>query len=128
MKRVLTAILPVLAVWGVYFFKGRIYFRLYPVIMSLIAFSFFFISLFRTPVCETFARRMRGDLDEKGIRYCRKLTVVWTVFLAFNSMASLVSVFLSPGVWAFYNGFLSYLLMGGLFLGEFIYRRRVLNV
>lgn len=128
MKRVLTAILPVLAVWGVYFFKGRIYFRLYPVIMALIAFSFFFISLSRTPVCEAFARRMRGDLDEKGVRYCRKLTVVWTVFLAFNFMASLASVFLSPGVWVFYNGFLSYLLMGGLFLGEFIYRRRVLNV
>lgn len=128
MKRLLTAVIPVLAVCGVCLFKDRIYFRIYPVIMGLIAFSAFLLSLFSTPLCERVARARHGDLPPEGVGYCRRLTVVWTVFLALNSLVGLVTVFLPLGVWIFYNAFLSYLLIGALMLGEYLYRRRALDV
>ncbi|EYU47959.1 putative membrane protein [Acinetobacter baumannii 1457504] len=46
-------------------------------------------------------------------------------FLFCNALIALSTVlFTSTQVWVIYNGFISYVLMGILFLGEFILRKR----
>ena len=114
-----------LVVWGLYFLRANVWFRLYPAVMVAIALIVFSVSLFRTPVVETVARRMGDDLDARGVAYCRRVTVVWTVFLCAHLAVTVATAFASREVWAFYNGFLAYVLMGALFLGEWLVRRRI---
>ena len=71
---------------------------------------------------------MSGELDERGVMYCRRLTVVWTVFLACHLAVTVATVFMPMKAWAVYNGFVAYVLIGSLALGEFVYRKRVLGV
>ncbi len=128
MKRIIKTSIPILAVWGVYFYKDMVCLRLYPAAMTALAFSFFFVSLFRVPLCEKIARKTGARLDAKGVEYCRRLTILWASLLALNFCVSLVTVFLSAEAWAFYNGFVSYVLMGSFALGEYIYRKKILHV
>lgn len=116
-----------LVVWGLYLVKANIYFRLYPVVMVALALGTFAYTLFpnRTPLVETFARKMGEALDQRGLAYCRRVTWVWTLFLAVHLLVTLATVFLSYEVWALYNGLIAYLLMGTLFVGEWIVRRRI---
>lgn len=122
---VLRLALTPLVVWGIYLLKANVWFRLYPAVMVAVVFAFFAFSLFRTPIVECFARRMGEKLDERAVAYCRRVTQVWTAFLALHLVVTLATVFASYGVWAFYNGFLAYVLMGALFAGEFFVRKRV---
>lgn len=122
---VLRLALTPLVVWGIYILKANVWFRLYPAVMVALALAFFAFSLFRTPIAECFARRMGENPDERGIAYCRTVTRVWTAFLAVHLAVTIATVFASYGVWAFYNGFLAYVLMGALFAGEYVVRRRV---
>lgn len=114
-----------LFVWGVYLLKANVWFRLYPVIMVAIALAAFAISLFRRPLVETIACRMGERLDARGVAYCRNVTRLWTAFLAVHLAVTVATVFASYEIWAVYNGFVAYVLMGALFLGEWLYRRRV---
>ena len=113
-------------VWGLYLLKANVWFRLYPAVVVAVAFSLFASSLvFGTPLAERFARRMGEQLDERGVAYCRKATVAWTVFLAIHLAVTLATVFCaSREVWAFYNGCLAYVLIGLMFAGEWLVRRR----
>jgi uncharacterized membrane protein len=43
-----------------------------------------------------------------------------------GALAAYTAVFASREAWALYNGVIAYLLMGGLFAGERLLRRRVL--
>lgn len=125
MKRVLPALL---VVWALYFLKARVWFRLYPAVMVALALVLFSVSLFRTPLVEVFARKMGETLDAKGVLYCRKVSRVWVAFLSVHLVVTVATVFLSREIWVFYNGFLSYVLMGSLLLGERLYRRKVHRV
>lgn len=118
------ALMPVL-VWAIYLMKGNLWFRLYPAVMVAFAFASFFISLFKTPIVELIARRMGDNLDSKAVGYCRVVTSVWTVFLGLHLLVTIGTIFASLEIWAFYNGFLAYVMMGLLFVGEWIIRRRV---
>ena len=88
-------------------------------------FAFFLISLFRTPAVEVFARRMGEAIDDRVKEYCRKVTLVWVGFLAVHFLMTLATVFASYEIWAVYNGFVAYVLMGTLFVGEWLVRRRI---
>lgn len=114
-----------IVVWALYLIRANIWFRLYPAVMVSVALAAFAVSLFRTPLVEVFARRMGESLDDRGVAYCRRVTVVWTVFLSAHLAVTLATVFASREVWALYNGFIAYVLMGALFLGEWLYRRRI---
>lgn len=127
MKTAARIILGLAIVWLIYFAKANVYFRYYPVLTVSLFLAVFLISLFRTPMVEVFARRMGERLDEKGIAYCRKVTIAWVVFLTLNLGVTVWTVFLSREAWVLYNGCISYLLMGLMFLGEFIIRKRVRN-
>ena len=68
---------------------------------------------------------MGEDIDTRAQRYCRNVTRVWAAFLAVHFLVTLGTVFASYETWVFYNGFLAYIMMGLLLVGEFIVRRRV---
>ena len=110
-----------------YLLKANVWFRLYPAVMVAVALAAFALSLFRRPLVEVFARRMGETLDARGVAYCRAVTVVWTIFLAAPLAVAIATVFGSLDVWALYNGVFAYGLMGALFLGEWLWRRRVLR-
>lgn len=117
--------LPPLVVWGLYVLRANVWFRLYPAVMAAFALSVFAASLFRTPLAEVFARRMGERPGPRGVAYCRAVTRVWTAFLAAHLAVTVLTVFASHEVWAVYNGLVAYVLMGLLFAGEWIVRRRV---
>lgn len=103
--------------------------RLYPVFMTgaiLIAFA---STLVNPPsMIERFARLAEPDLPPSGVAYTRKVTIVWCAFLALNFCVALwTALYASLELWALYNGVISYVLMGLLFAGEFLVRRKVRN-
>ncbi len=125
MKRALPTLVSIGVVWALYCFRANVWFRLYPAVVVSCVLAAFAVSLFRTPLVEVFARRMGEKLDDRGVVYCRNVTRVWVAFLSVHLAVTLATCFASHEVWAFYNGFLAYVLMGTLFLGEWLYRKRV---
>jgi uncharacterized membrane protein len=101
--------------------------KLYPVLVAGVFWLVFATSLVYPPtVIERFARLTEPDLPPEGVAYTRKVTWVWTGFLAFNTSAALATaLWATPEVWALYNGLLAYLLMGLLLGGEWLVRQRV---
>jgi len=99
----------------------------YPVIVNGLLLVLFATSLFRPPsVIERLARLSEPDLSPEGQRYTRKVTMVWCVFFPLNGAASLYTVLAGDmALWALYNGFIAYLLMGGLFAVEYAVRHWV---
>jgi uncharacterized membrane protein len=76
-----------------------------------------------TPMVETFARLQDSDLTEAEVRYCRSVTVVWSVFFALNAAVSLwLALFAELWLWTLYTGVVSYGLVGILFAVEFVVR------
>lgn len=124
MKAVLKASLALAIVWLVYFLRGNIWFRLYPLVMCIAALTAFVVSSFKTPLVEKIARRRLGALDAAGVRYCRKVNNCWILFLILHTMVTLATVFMPMGVWAFYNGFFAYVLFAAMFGGEWLLRRK----
>lgn len=124
-KTILRLACGIFAVWVLYLLRANVWFRLYPAVMVAIALSAFAVSLSRTPLVEIFARRAGEKLDERGVAYCRQVTVVWVVFLSLHLCATVATVFASRKVWALYNGCIAYILMGMLFAGEWLYRKKV---
>ena len=119
--------LAVAVVWGLYLLKANVWFRLYPALMVALVLFAFAVSLRRTPLVEKFARGMGHALDARGVAYCRSVTWFWVLFLSVHLAVTLATVFASREVWAFYNGFLAYVLIGLAFIAEWVCRRRVLR-
>lgn len=75
------------------------------------------------PVIEVFARRHVKILSDSEIKYCRKLTAIWSLFFLFNgSISMIISLSKNMEYWIIYNGFISYVLIGMFFLIEMTYR------
>ncbi|PIT12435.1 hypothetical protein [Snodgrassella alvi] len=97
----------------------------YPVMMNMLMLLVFGASLFsRQSIIERLARLQHPDLPETGVHYTRRVTQIWCGFFCMN-------ILLTTGLilgkywyaWTVYTGVISYLLMGILFGGEFLYRR-----
>ena len=110
---------------AVQIFNKGIFIKLYPFFMSAIFFFSFAYSLKHKPsMAERFARMQHKKLPAKATRYLRKVTLLWCVFFVLNGTIALYTTFFTPiEVWTFYNGFLSYILMGVLFILELIFRQ-----
>jgi uncharacterized membrane protein len=124
-KAIVRASLAAALIWLVYFLRGNIYLRLYPAVVSAAAFAAFAISSFRTPLVETIARKRGEKLDAAGVRYCRRVNNCWTAFLGLHLAVTVASVFMSHEFWAFYNGFLAYVLFAAMFAAEWLVRRKL---
>jgi len=125
-------------IWlGIMVFLGFIIFglgrqdgyKLYPVLVNLIFLGLFSYSLVFPPtVIEKIARLTEPDLPPSGVIYTRKVTILWVFFFILNGSASAVSaLWMSDKIWLFYNGLVSYVLMGTLFAVEFLVRNVVRN-
>jgi len=103
------------------------YLRLYPMLLTLLVFAFFFGSLFtRMPLAERFARMQYRDLPAQGVIYTRHLTWVWCGVLLCNALVSLyTAIATSFEVWSVYNGVIVYLLFGSVFACEYVVRLRL---
>lgn len=78
------------------------------------------------PLVERFARRMeRESLDERGVAYCRRVTCAWVFFLMGHLGVTVATLWFPLWAWALYNGLVAYLLIGAMFVGEWLVRRRV---
>ncbi|HEV2213510.1 MAG TPA: hypothetical protein VGS99_09200 [Gammaproteobacteria bacterium] len=100
--------------------------RSYPVLIDAGVFLLFAGSLFTSkPLVERIARALEGELPPPAVAYTRRVTWVWSAALLLNTLvAAYTSGWTSLAAWAFYNGFLSYLLIGGLFAAEYLVRLR----
>lgn len=101
--------------------------KAYPVAISLAAAAAFGWSLIAPPsLIEQIARLQEPGLSEEGQAYCRKVTLVWTVWLAFNALiAGVLGWTGQDSAWAIWTGIASYGVMALLFFGEIAIRRRV---
>jgi uncharacterized membrane protein len=101
--------------------------KAYPAAVSLAAATVFGTTLLHPPsLIERFARMHEPDLPAAAQSYCRKVTVVWTVWLMANTI--IAAVLSLPGyekAWALWTGVVAYLFMGALFAGEIVVRRIV---
>lgn len=99
----------------------------YPVCVNWALLAVFAASLVRPPsIVEQIARLRTPDLPEAAVSYTRKVTMVWCAFFVVNGSIALYTVIAADiGMWAVYNSFVSYVLMGLLFAGEYIVRRTV---
>lgn len=109
------------------FTQSNIGFKLYPLLVNCSLLMVFSFSLFKPPsVIETFARLKEKNLNKQGIKYTEKVTLLWCVFFVVNGCISLYTALYSElEFWMLYNGFISYVLMGCLFAGEFLVRLKV---
>ncbi len=96
-----------------------------PAIVSLGGLFVFTYSLIEPPTIPAqFALRQGDILCADRLRYTNNLTKIWMAYFVLNTLAALYTAFYcSREIWALYNGFISYLLMGSLFIGEFLYRQ-----
>lgn len=101
--------------------------RFYPATMNLGMLLLFGTSLKSPPsIVERFARLQEPELPPDGIRYTRRVTQVWCVFFIVNgTLAVWTALYASRELWSLYNGLIAYLLMGTLFAGEWLIRRRL---
>lgn len=99
----------------------------YPSMVSMTLLSIFGYSLYKPPsLIEQLARLQTPNLTRKGIEYTYRVTQVWCLFFIFNGGISLLTIWWGDlKLWAWWNGFISYCLMGTLFIGEWCIRKRV---
>ena len=99
--------------------------KAYPVVISGGLAFFFAASLWRPPSLVERMAELGGETLSPAIRlYCRRVTMVWALWLAINTLiAAALAIFGSLEAWALWTGLLSYLVMGLIFAAEFILRR-----
>ena len=106
------------------FHDGRIAVYAYPIMMSLsFAFLLGWSLLYPPSLIERFARILEPDLNADGVAYTRKVTIVWLGFSLLNAAISSVTALMrNPEIWLLYNGCISYILIGLLMGGEYLFR------
>jgi uncharacterized membrane protein len=103
---------------------SEIFLRFTPFMISLTFLFQFALSLRSTPIIERFARLKRPELPPDHVTYCRKLTLVWLVVLAGNSVLVLAAAFVeSSTLWAVLVGPVSYSYWGSFIAIEFLFRK-----
>ena len=101
--------------------------KLYPALVNAVMLVVFGTSLrFGPPLVERLARLQEPELPAFALAYTRRVTQVWCGFFVLNGgLALLTALYASDRVWMLYNGLLAYVMMGVLFAGEWLVRRRV---
>jgi len=104
--------------------------RWYPALINALLLTTFGLSLIHgQPIVERIARLHEPDLPPSAVRYTRKVTWVWVGFFVFNgSMSAMLTLWAPIAWWTLYNGLIAYFIMGTLFAGEWLVRKRVRRV
>jgi uncharacterized membrane protein len=131
---VFLALFPFMLLFVLRFYDGAwsVPLKFYPVLINLALLATFGLSLWQA---ETQVFRFATLTNSSVLtspnrpeieRYCRKVTIVWCVFFIANgSAAAFTALFAQNWVWALYNGFIAYILMGTLFACEFLARKKI---
>lgn len=103
----------------------RLLLLLLPVVVSSYLCATFAWSLRRgPPMIERFARLMEDDLPDFTAPYCRRVTALWSVFLALNALVVAGLAAAAPlSWWAAYTGPGFYVLLAALLGAEFSFRK-----
>jgi uncharacterized membrane protein len=101
--------------------------KLYPVVFNASLLTVFLLSLRYPPsIAERFARVRFPNPPVPVVAYTRRVTQAWCVFFAGNALIALWTTLWCPEyVWFYYNGVIAYILAGGMFVGEWLLRRRM---
>ena len=101
----------------------------YPVVINAVMLAVFGGSLWTTmPLVERLARLREPNLPPAGVRYTRKVTLVWCGFFLGNGAIALFTVLHGDmHVWTVWNGMVAYFLMGTLMATEWLVRQRVMK-
>ena len=110
-------------------FSARHWLLYYPLAVSLALLCLFGWSLTRPmSLVERLARLQDPALPAAAIGYTRLVTQVWCGFFVINGALAAFTIWHGDqALWSRYNGFISYLLMGGLMGAEYLVRRRLLK-
>lgn len=80
------------------------------------------------PLVERLARLREPNLPPEGVRYTRKVTLVWCGFFVGNGTMALFTVLQGDmHLWTLWNGMVAYILMGMLMAAEWLVRQRVIK-
>lgn len=110
-------------------FQNNNFIYFYPVIVNLIFITIFAYSLKNEAIITKLAKLKDKNLPSKAIPYTRKLTKIWIGFFIVNLLITLVLITKEDKTyWAYYCGIISYIIMGILFISEYIYRKVILKV
>ncbi len=96
-----------------------------PIAINLMLFGVFSQSLRagRTPVVTATAHKIRGELTPAVASYTRKVTVFWSgLFLLMAAVSLLLALFAADMIWSTFTNFVSYLILGVVFIGEYLLR------
>lgn len=99
--------------------------RLYPAVLSLCV-AFIFAASLREDenILERMARLAGEEITAQARFYTRRLTFIWVLLLSANAAIALyLALFGTLLQWTFYCGLLSYIILGGFFAMELVYRR-----
>ena len=78
----------------------------------------------RVPLISRFALMEQGTLSAEVASYTRMLTWLWTLlFVAAAGISLALALSGHHDAWSLFTNLINYLLVGALFLGEFVYRR-----
>jgi uncharacterized membrane protein len=102
-------------------------FEIYPALADLVYITIFGTSLFIPPTIvysfiNVFDKKLTEHLEKAYFEnYCHKCTIYWCIFFIVDFIISLITAFFgSDLVWGVYNGGITYVLMGLLFVGEYV--------
>jgi len=103
--------------------------KMYPVLVNGSLLVIFLSSLRYPPtIAERIARLRDPDLPQTAVAYTRRVTQAWCVFFVCNALIALWTAVRWPDrVWFYYNGIIAYFLVGAMFAGEWMVRKRVLR-
>ena len=99
----------------------------YPVAVNLIMLAVFLSSLRgEQSIVERLARLQDPELSPRGVRYTRNVTTAWCVFFVLTgAIAAITALIGDLKLWTWWNGLLSYGVMGLMFGGEYLLRCRL---
>jgi uncharacterized membrane protein len=109
---------------------GALMVRVQPVVITGMLALMFGRSLMsdRTPLIVRIGEYLKGDLPPQVASYGRRLTVFWTLLLAFLALESaLLGLFGTPFWWSLFTNLINYLIILLVFVVEYPIRRRVLS-
>lgn len=99
-----------------------------PILIPLLLLVIFGRTLRRgsEPLITAIGEAARGPLSPAMRRYTRRLTQLWClVFIAMILSSSLLPLLEQPEVWSWFTNIINYLVVGVLFVGEFILRKKI---
>ncbi len=117
----------VLAASAAFVWRGEARLFLYaaPVLVPLALLWFFARTLLpgQVPLVTRIADAIRGPLPEPVRRYTRQVTQFWVVAFALFALANLgLALFAPPALWSLFANVINYLLIGALFMAEWLFR------